>query len=64
MANDEIPSELWELRNEILSQLQDLTSNYHHIHYKRDWGVFGFLVQRQGKLIEKLADQYVQPNEE
>ena len=65
MSNDEIPKKLWELRNEVMMQIEwNAIGNDMHMNYKSSWRHLGHELKRIGEEIEELAKQFVQPEED
>lgn len=65
MTNEEIPSQIWKLKNLLIDRINSLAcSNYLYTDYKHDWKYLGSSMQSIGKQIEELATKYEQPKED
>ncbi|MGZ6554887.1 MAG: hypothetical protein ACXVDV_20025 [Bacteroidia bacterium] len=65
MKNEEIPHEIWELKNEAVRVIQNYAiSNDMHYQYKQNWDYLGAVLEKKGKEIQALIKQYQQPKED
>lgn len=49
MSNDDIPHEVWELKNSVLEYMEKLTSNHEYYRYKELFTDFAHVCQSNGK---------------
>lgn len=65
MSNEEIPSKLWELKNDAVRSIQNnAISNDYHNQYKTSWEWLGRELEGIGKEMQELAKQFIQPKED
>jgi hypothetical protein len=61
MKNNDIPSELWKLKNEAVRLIENNAhSNSAHTDFKRDWWYIGHNLKSIGEKIEQLANEFKQ----
>ncbi len=65
MKNEEIPSQLWKLKNEVVRNIENLAfSNTAHTDYKSNWDYLGYKMEEIGKEIRELSQKYKQQKED
>ena len=65
MRNDEIPSNIWALKNDLVEAINHKAeSNNYHYQYKQNWSCLGAEMIRIGEKIQELAAKYEQPKED
>lgn len=65
MKNHEIPSEIWNLRNQIIGQVEKYMSNSNNLHssYKNDMSSGARTIRDMCDKIILLVERYQQPKE-